>query len=288
MKKKYAKHYGGGGGQPVQSIPEWAQPYVKNVAGQAESLYGSGELSKVADASALQNAAFNPGASGIIQAGGRGLDALDAQQGRLAGLSGGVGTGITDTVGAANSLTNQQQQGRLSSLAMAPSPETLAAQKANILYEAQKGVAGLNTGFGGAGTLGSARQAVMQGGQNAETTGRLAKVDADYENQMFQNRLQAEGALSGAQGAGMNIANSMQNSRNQDFGNRLQAEGVLGNSVGASGSLAGTTASGLANLGNQQRGISQQQADAPWQGLNRYASTIFGQPDRVQSAGGGK
>jgi len=78
MKKKYAKHYGGGGGEPIQSIPEWAQPYVKNVANQAETLYGTGDLSKVADTSALQNAAFNPGAGAISQAGARGLDCLDS------------------------------------------------------------------------------------------------------------------------------------------------------------------------------------------------------------------
>ncbi len=139
-------------------------------------------------------------------------------------------------------------------MATTPSAETLAAQKANVLNEAQKGVAKLNTGFGQTGTLGSARQAVMQGAQNAETTGQLAKVDADYESNMFKNRLAAEQALqSGAQTAS---------------------------------GIATGGASSLANLGNQQRGIDQQGLDATWQGLQRYASTIYGNPARQQASGG--
>ena len=139
-------------------------------------------------------------------------------------------------------------------MAMAPSAATLAAQKTGILNEAQKGVAKLNTGFGQTGTLGSARQAVMQGAQNAETTGALAKVDADYENNMFKNRLAAESAIQSGATTASGIAN----------------QGV----------------SGMANLGNQQRGIDQQGLDATWQGLQRYASTIYGNPARQQATGG--
>jgi hypothetical protein len=222
---KYIKRFGGGGGQATaENIPEWAQPYIKNVANQAEGTYASGDLSKVAGASNLQNVAFNQGAGAIGTVGAQGMDTLAAQQSRL------------------------------SDMASTPSAATLAGQKATILHEAQKSVAGLNTGFGGTGTLGSARQGVMQGAQNAETVGKIAKVEADYENQMFNNRLQAEGAL--------------------------------GQSVGGSSSLASGTASSLANLGNQQRGIDQQKLDAPWQGLQRYASTIYGNPARQSTSGG--
>ena len=45
-------------------------------------------------------------------------------------------------------------------------------------------------------------------------------------------------------------------------------------------------ASSLANLGNQQRGIDQQGLDATYQGLQRYASTIYGNPARQQATGG--
>jgi len=218
------KNYGGGGGGTTSTIPEWAAPYMKNVGNAAESAYGAGELGKVAGASDLQQQAFGEGAKQL--------------------------SATTST--ALGSLGDQNK--RLSTMATTPSAETLAAQKANVLNEAQKGVAKLNTGFGQTGTLGSARQAVMQGAQNAETTGQLAKVDADYESNMFKNRLAAEQALqSGAQTAS---------------------------------GIATGGASSLANLGNQQRGIDQQGLDATWQGLQRYASTIYGNPARQQASGG--
>jgi hypothetical protein len=218
------KNYGGSSGSTVSSIPDWAQPYLKNVGDAAETGYRSGDLGKVAGASKLQRDAF-----------GSGADLLNKT-----------------TAGAVSSLEDQNK--RLTNLASTPSAEVLAAQKAGVLQDAQKRISGLNTGFGSAGTLGSARQAVMQGAQNAETTGQLAKVDADYESNMFKNRLAAEQAIqSGAQ----------------------TAAGVAGSGV-----------SGIANLGNQQRGIDQQTLDAGWQGLQRYASTIYGNPARQQATGG--
>ena len=226
---KVSKRYGGGGGgapQVTSTIPDWARPYMENVGQEAQSMYRAGALDDVAGASALQQKAFTTGAEGIEQATTGGLTALQAQQQRL------------------------------QNMASTPSAATLAAQKAQIVNEAQKNVAGLATNFGQAGTLGSARQAVLQGAQNAETIGKLAQVDADYENKMFQNRLSAEQALGG--------------------------------SVGAAGSLASSGASGLANLGGQQRTIEQQLADAPYQGLQRYASTIYGNPARQQAVQGGK
>ena len=224
------RYKGGGGGTTVtESIPAWAVPYMKGVGDAGQNLYSSGALDNVAGISDLQNKAFTTGAAGIEQATTGGLTALEAQQGRL---------------------TN---------LAQAPSAEVLAAQKSGIINDAQGRVAELNTGFGQAGTLGSARQAVMQGAQNAETVGALAQVDADYENKMFQNRLSAEQAIGG--------------------------------NVGAMGDIASSGASSLANLGNQQRTIDQQQQDAAYQGLERYASTIYGNPARQSgssSGGGGK
>ena len=216
----------GGGSTTTQSIPEWARPSIQNVQEEATSQYNNGNLGKVAGTNALQDAAFGAGGKAIGMTGAQGLDTLSAQQGRL------------------------------STMATTPSAATLAAQKGAVLLDAQKNVAGLNTGFGGNGTLGSARQAVMQGSQNADTTAKLAKVDADYDQAMFQNRLSAEGAL--------------------------------GQSVGGSSNLANSTASGLANLGNQERGIDQQKLDAPWQALQRYSSTIYGNPARQSTVGGGK
>lgn len=224
---KVKKNYGGGGGTNTTStIPEWAEPYLKNVGNAAEGAYAGSELGKVAGASQLQQQAFGTGAGGISQATGMGLDTLKAQNERL---------------------TN---------MAAMPSAATLAAQKEAIVQDAQQKVAKLNTNFGGAGTLGSARQAVMQGAQNAATTGELAKVDADYEANMFKNKLAAEQAIQ--QGAT------------------------------TASNIAGSGASGLAKLGSEQRGIDQQGLDATWQGLQRYASTIYGNPARQQATAGGK
>ena len=214
MKYNIKKKYGGGGGQvqTTETIPEWARPYLQEVGNAAQTQYAEGDLGKVAGASQLQQQAFGSGASGINEATRMGIESLKAQNERL------------------------------SNLAEVPSPATLAAQKEAVVQDAQRKIAGLNTGFGQAGTLGSARQAVMQGAQNAATTAELAKVDADYENKMFQNRLAAEQAI---QSGASNAAN-----------------------------IATTGASGLANLGNQQRNIEQQGLDADWQALQRYASAL--------------
>jgi len=229
--KFVTRHKGGGGGGTtvVESVPAWATPYISKTMETAQQQYEAGNLGDVAGTSGLQEKAFTQGAAGIESATTGGLATL------------------------------QGQQSRLENMAMAPSAETLAAQKANIVYEAQKGVSGLSTGFGSQGTLGSARQAVMQGAQNAETVGKLAQVDANYENKMFQNRLAAEQALGGSVAGASNIATG--------------------------------GASALSSLGGQQRTIEQQQADSDWQALNRYASTIYGTPAKqsaVAGAPGGK
>jgi len=109
------KNYGGGGGSTVSSIPDWAAPYMKNVGNAAESAYGEGELGKVAGASELQQEAFGTGAKQI---------------------------GATTST-ALSSLGDQAK--RLSTMATTPSAETLAAQKASIVQDAQKKVAGLST-----------------------------------------------------------------------------------------------------------------------------------------------
>jgi len=70
--------------------------------------------------------------------------------------------------------------------------------------------------------------------------------------------------------------------------NKAAAEAALGTSVGQGLSTAGTTTSNLAKLGAEERGIEQQVADAPYQGLQRYASTVYGNPAKQQAVAGGK
>ena len=215
----------GGGSSTSMNIPEWAVPYIQNVGNQAEGMYSSGDLGQVAGASGLQNAAFGAGANAMMSTAGQGLDALQGQQGRLAAMaeSGGYDT---------------------------------KALKDRAILEAGQRTAQLGTAYGASGTLGSARQMVHQGAQDAATAAEFATIDRDAAQQMFNNRMAAESGI--------------------------------GQSVGASSQIAGNTASGLANLGNQQRGITQQELDAPWQSLQRYASTIYGNPARSQTTQGGK
>jgi len=219
-------HKGGGSTTINESIPAWAVPYMKNVGDRAESLYGSGQLDNVAGASNLQQRAFGGAANAISTSAGQGMDELRSQQGRLRNIatSGGYDT---------------------------------TAIKDKAVLEAGMNTAKLGQQYGASGTLGSGRQAVMQGAQNAATAAAFAGADRDANQQMIQNRFTAE------QG--------------------------LGNSVSGSQQIATGAASSLANLGNQQRGIDQQQQDAPWQALQRYASTIYGNPARQNATtSGGK
>jgi hypothetical protein len=218
---KVKKNYGGGGGT-VSTIPDWAKPYLQNVGNAAEKAYGEGELGKVAGASALQQTAFGGGAEAMIKAGQGGISALESQQKRLGDLA---------TQGAY---------------------DTKALKDAAILQAGME-TAKLNQNFGGTGTLGSARQAVQQGAQNAATAAQFAKIDSEAEQRAFENKMLAE------KGIGQNV-------------------------TGAS-SLASGTTSGLAALGQQQRGIDQQGLDATYQGLQRFASTIYGNPARQQAGG---
>jgi hypothetical protein len=152
--------------------------------------------------------------------------------------------------------TLAEQQTRLKALATSGGYDTGALKDKAILEAGQK-TAALGGQYGAGGTLGSARQAVQQGSQNAATAAQFATIDKE--------------------------------SAQQNFANKMTAEQGLGSSVGAQTGLATGAASSLANLGGQQRTIAQQEADAPWQGLQRYASTVYGNPAKqTQASGGGK
>ena len=109
--------------------------------------------------------------------------------------------------------------------------------------------ANLGNTFGSTGTLGSARHALA-------TSAADAGAKAKYAQQIIQNKSKAE----------------------ED----------LGKSVSGSTSTAANTAGVLGKLGSEERTIEQQQADAPYQALQRYASTVYGNPARQQAVAGGK
>jgi hypothetical protein len=228
LKIKSRRYKGGGGSTETSStIPEWAVPYLKNVGNSAEAGYKSGDLGNVAGKNSNMQTAFGDGAGAIADAANKGFGALGGQQDRLTALA---GSGGYDTT----------------------------ALKDKAILEAGVRTAGLGNDFGQRGTLGSGRQAVMQGAQNAGTAAQFATID--------------------------------QNAAQQNFQNKMTAEGAIGSNVAGTSGLATQAAQAFSNLGSQERSVDQEQIDAPWQALQRYASTIYGNPARQQTvaSGGGK
>jgi hypothetical protein len=227
LKIKSRRYKGGGGTSTSSTIPDWAIPYIKNVGNAAEGGYQSGDLGGVAGKNTNMARAFGTGADAIADTTNKGLGALSGQQDRLTSMA---NSGGYDT----------------------------AALKDKAILEAGVRTAALGNDYGQRGTLGSARQAVSQGAQNAATAAQFATIDQQAAQQNFQNKMTAEGAI--------------------------------GSNVGGMGQLASGAAQAFSSLGAQERGVDQEQIDAPWQALQRYASTIYGNPARNQTVAnqGGK
>jgi hypothetical protein len=290
------KRKGGGGTSTSSTIPEWAEPYIKNVLNETERTYNSGALSGVSGINANQQAAFGGGAEMISRAGVEGTNTLDAQRARLANNAQTGGflqrpmpsqiTGAADggLVGPATNPYLQaalNQEGRLGTHATSGGYDPQGVVDAAVLEGGMR-TADMGRQYGQAGTLGSARQGVQQASQNAATTAAVAGIRQGAAQQNFQNKMAAEGMM------GSNLTQQLGISQ-QDFQQRMASEGMLGQNVAGTSQLAGNTASGLANLGNQQRTAVQQQLDSPYQALQRYATTAYGNPARQQTvASGGK
>ena len=224
------RYKGGGGGTTItETIPAWARPYMERVASTAESKFSSGALDNVAGVSGLQKEAFTTGAGNIASTTAAGIDALKGSTARLEDIAR-TGSGFTGG----------------------------EALKAGATNEAGKAMAGLNQQYGGAGTLGSTRNAIAGQAVEADLAAKFAGIDKDIAEKNAAIKLQAEQGIGSAATTGANIATG--------------------------------GASATANLGGQQRTIEQQQADADWQALNRYASTVYGLPAKQQASasGGGK
>jgi hypothetical protein len=146
--------------------------------------------------------------------------------------------------------------------------QTNDAQRAGLAALAQTG--GVDQGLEDA--------ALLQAKMNA------AKIGGDYASR---------GTLGSAR-----QANAVQNSNAQlqaalakeKFGNQITANNALSQANTAGQGLATNATSALAQLGQAERGITQQGLDATWQGLERFASAIYGNPARQQAvaSGGGK
>jgi hypothetical protein len=208
------------------NIPDWAIPYLKKVGDESVNLYDSGALSRVAGTNRNLDRTF-----------GLNADQIDEQTRR-----------------AISNLTGSQD--RLTQMAMSGGYDTRALKDKAIL-QAQMETAKLGQQYGAGGTLGSARQSVQQGAQNAATAAEFANIDYDAAQRNFQNRMAAEEGLGRASSDALDASRS------------------------------GAEAMGA--IGMAERGIEQEGLDAPWQGLQRYSSAVYGNPARnVQKQEGGK
>lgn len=224
LKTKQRFYKGGGETTTTSSIPEWAVPYLQRVGNAAQAGYESGSFGNVAGTNPLLQAAFGSGAKAIGDVANRNLGATGAASERITGLASSGGY------------------------------DTKALKDAAIL-EAGVKTADLGNQYAARGTLGSARQGVQQGAQNAATAAQFANIDYDAAQRNFQNKLAAESALN------QNVQTS---------------QGVA---EGAARSFVG--------LGKEARDIEQQAGDANWQAVQRYASSIYGNPARQQTVAGG-
>jgi hypothetical protein len=213
---------GGGGGKNKgedvhSSIPEWAIPYLKKVGDEGVSLYDSGALGRVAGTNRNLDRTF-----------GSHSDYIDEQTRRA----------ISNLTGSQDRLTSMAQSGGYDTRAL----------KDRAILQAQMETAKLGQQYGAAGTLGSARQAVQQGAQNAATTAEFANIDYEAAQRNFQNKMAAEEGLGRASSGSLDA------------------------------SLSGAEA--LGSIGMAERGIEQEQLDSPWQALERYSSAVYGNPAR--------
>jgi hypothetical protein len=160
-----------GGGETVESIPEWAVPYIKNVGNQTEAHYKAGNLGTVAGVNPNLQAAFGGGARAIADSAQIGTQSLSNQSSVLS-----------------------SSQSRLGGLASSGGFDP-AGLREKAINDAKAASASDNLAFGQAGTLGSARQAVRSGARDASLAGALGEIDLRASDSNFRNRLAAEGAI---------------------------------------------------------------------------------------------
>lgn len=292
-----SRRMGGGGGTSTSStIPDWAIPYLKNVGDTGERMFTEGLTANTAGTNPLLQAASGSGAQAIADTTNQGIVNNQNQQGMIGAAQYGIGAaydklqGVYD-VAALEADQLGQQQARLTQHATTGGYDTGALKDAAILDAGMK-TAQLGNQYGSAGTLGSARQGVQQGAQNAATAANFAKIDQDAAQQNYQNKLAAE------QGIGQSVQGVAQlgglfNQTAGTTGQLASTGGQLAQTsagiAGASQGLATNAAQAFSNLGSQQRAIEQENLDTPWTSLQRYASTIYGNPARQQTvAEGGK
>jgi len=163
---------GGGGGDTVESIPDWYKPFIEQAAGQASGAFSAGDLSQVAGMNATQET---------------GIDALK-QAGNMAANQYGSG------VQGQNVLANQAAG------TGAFSPQSTEALRSKAIRDAQGAFAGTGAQLASSGQIGGARAALLGQERDANLAGTLAGIDYDAQSADRASRAQgAQGLLSSSQ-----------------------------------------------------------------------------------------
>jgi hypothetical protein len=140
---------GGGGGDTIESIPDWYRPFIEKAAGQAGAAYDAGDLSKVAGLNTQQKEGINALITGANRA--------DTQYQNATGASGVLGQAARGEgiYGAGATQGLKDAAIRDSQAAFAPVGDSLASS----------------------GQIGGARAGLLAGERDANLASALAGID---------------------------------------------------------------------------------------------------------------
>lgn len=174
---------GGGGGDTIESIPDWYRPYIEKAAGQAGAAYDSGDLSTVAGLNTQQQ---------------EGIDALT-----------GAANSAMGQYGSANDATNILKQASLGE-GIYGGGATQGLKDAAI-RDSQAAFAPMGAQMASSGQIGGARAGLLAGERDANLASQLAGIDyQDLSDRRglttgaAQQIIGNTGAMQQAAGAGAN------------------------------------------------------------------------------------
>jgi hypothetical protein len=237
---------GGGGGQPQQTtayqtnLPEYAEPYVKNMLGAAEAQvyapgktgfreytpYSSDPTNYFAGPSNLQQSTYNE-ATGMQS---------PSQFGPATGMAGLAGLGQLGAGGAYQQMATSP--GAVGAYMSPYAQNVIDVQKAAAVREAQIGNVGNKLAAARQGTYGGARETLGRLEREKNLQGRLGEIQATGSQQAYDKAIQ-----------------------NMQFGSNLGLQGLAGaaSTAGTLGQLGGQQQQSDINRINLQNTLGQQQ-----------------------------
>jgi hypothetical protein len=233
------------------------------------------------------------------------------QQGLAQGLTGGGAAGLGSNAAYQSGTGQQLQNQGASTLSTLFSPQYEQQQVQAALQAGTQSALdaqnGQNAMYGGAGGLGSSREALADANLQSLTAQRQQQAAASAESQVQQNQMAAANSLLGAGtsnlsnansaygnilGAGQTAAGNAGSLYSNLLGQGTSALGTSGNlssnllsagqgaNTAAQSGYAGLASQGTSNLGaaNTAAAANIGYAQTPQNTYNQYASTIFGVP----------